>query len=61
MAKERKKKEKTTEDLLVDLLIVQLRIAGLTQNQIRETVGVDVNRVSRLIKHIKPNTKKDDK
>lgn len=41
------------EELLRDILIVQLALAGLTRHQIRETVGVDMNRVTRLVKHIK--------
>ena len=43
----------TSEDILRDMLIVQLALAGLTRHQIRETVGVDMNRVTRLVKHIK--------
>lgn len=53
MAYVKQKKEQTTEDLLRDLLIVQLGIAGLTQHQIREIVGVDIHRVNRIIKHFK--------
>lgn len=44
-------KEQTTNDLLRDLMIIQLGIAGLTQRQIREIVGVDMSRVSRILKH----------
>lgn len=54
------KKEKTlqtTEDLLRDMLIVQLGLAGLTQHQIREIVGVDMNRVNRIVKHLKQDKK----
>lgn len=40
------------EEALRDLLIVQLALAGLTRHQIRETVGVDMNRVTRLVKYI---------
>ena len=47
------KKEQTTNDLLRDLLIVQLGLAGLTQHQVREIVGVDINRVNRIVKHFK--------
>jgi len=43
---------------LRDLLIVQLALAGLTRHQIRETVGVDMNRVTRLVKHIKRSADK---
>lgn len=53
MAKQKDKKEQTTEDLLRDLLIVQLGLAGLTQHQIREIVGVDIHKVNRILKHFK--------
>jgi len=53
MANEKQKKDQTTADLLRDLLIVQLGLAGLTQHQIREIVGVDIHRVNRIVKHFK--------
>jgi len=53
MANEKQKKEQTIDDLLRDLLIVQLGLAGLTQHQIREIVGVDIHRVNRIVKHFK--------
>ncbi len=49
--------KETTDDLLRDLMIIQLGIAGLTQAQIREIVGVDMHRVNRIVKHFK-NLKK---
>ena len=57
MTNENQKKEQTTEDLLRELLIVQLGLAGLTQHQIREIVGVDIHRVNRIVKHFKKITK----
>jgi hypothetical protein len=48
-----KKKEQTVEDLLRDLMIVQLGLAGVGQLQIREIVGVDIYRVNRIVKHFK--------
>lgn len=57
MANDKQKKEQTTDDLLRDLLIVQLGLAGLTQHQIREIVGVDIHRVNRIVKHFKKITK----
>lgn len=45
-------------EVLRDMLIVQLALAGLTRHQIRETVGVDMNRVTRLVKHIKRSAEK---
>ena len=54
------KGKQTTDDLLRDLLtvtrdslIVKLGLAGLTQHQIREIVGVDIHRVNRIAKHFK--------
>jgi transposase-like protein len=55
MAKNKQKKAETVEDLLRDLMIIQLGLGGLTQHQIREIVGVDINRVSRILKHFKKN------
>jgi hypothetical protein len=42
-----------TEDLLQDLLITQLGIAGVPQLTIRGIVGCDIHRVSRIVKHLK--------
>lgn len=53
MAEDKQKKEDTTNELLRNLLIVQLGLAGLTQHQIREIVGVDIHRVNRIMKHFK--------
>lgn len=58
MKNQKKKKEKTTDDLLCDLLIVQLGLAGLTQHQIREIVGRDIHYVNKIVKHFKGVTKK---
>ena len=53
-----KRTKATVEDLLQDSLIVQLGLAGLSQHQIREIVGVDMNRVTRILKHFKELRKK---
>ena len=53
MAKSKHKKSETVEDLLRDLMIIQLGVAGMGQLQIREIVGVDIHRVSRILKHLK--------
>jgi hypothetical protein len=53
MKKKRTKKSESVEDLLRDLMIVQLGLAGLSQHQIREIVGVDIYRVGRILKHVK--------
>jgi hypothetical protein len=39
-------------DLLKDLLITSLGTAGVKQTEIRKIVGCDMNRVSRIVKHI---------
>lgn len=57
MAKTKSQKENTTDELLRDLLIVQLGLAGLTQHQIREIVGVDIHRVNRIVKYFKKLSK----
>lgn len=52
----RKGNDKTinsTDELLRDLLIVQLGLAGVKQLDIREIVGVDIHRVSRIVKLLK--------
>jgi transposase-like protein len=52
----KQKKEQTSEDLIRDLMIIQLGLAGLGQREIREIVGVDIHRVSRIVKHFKKVT-----
>ena len=54
------KKAKTTDDILIDLLIVQCAAAGLNRPSIRAIAGVDTNRVARILKHFKPEGKKKD-
>jgi hypothetical protein len=41
-------------ELLKDMLIVQLALAGVQQRAIRDIVGCDMNRVSRIARHLKP-------
>jgi hypothetical protein len=53
MAKTKQRKSATTDDLLRDILIVQLGLAGVPRLQIREIVGVDIHRVSRIVRHLK--------
>lgn len=40
------------EDLLRDLLITSLSTAGVKVTEIRKIVGCDMNRVTRIVKHI---------
>ena len=53
-----KSKENPTDELLRDLMIIQLGLAGLTQHQISEIVGVDIHRVNRIVKHFKKTNQK---
>ena len=53
MTKRNQKRKNTSEDLLRDILIVQLGLAGLTQHQIREIVGCHIKHVNRIVKHFK--------
>ncbi|MEX0917186.1 MAG: hypothetical protein WDZ90_01545 [Candidatus Paceibacterota bacterium] len=53
MATQKPRKEKTTDELLRDLIIIQLCTAGLTQRQIRDIVNVDMSYVNRIAKHFK--------
>lgn len=43
----------SVEDLLRDMMIVQLFLAGIGQREIREIAGVDMRRVSRIGKLLK--------
>jgi hypothetical protein len=40
-------------ELLKDILIVQLGVAGVPQQSIRGIVGCDINRVNRIVKFLK--------
>jgi len=53
MAKKAKRNAEDVASLLTDLLITQLAAAGVQQQTIREILGCDINRVSRITKHIK--------
>ena len=43
----------TAEEILRDMFIAQLGLAGVPQQQIREIVGVDIHRVNRIVKLLK--------
>ena len=53
MPKQSRQKRQTAEDILRDMFIAQLAVASLTQQQIREIVGVDMHRVNRIVKHFR--------
>jgi hypothetical protein len=46
-------------ELLKDLLIAQLGIAGVPQQRIRQILGCDMNRVSRIVRHLKSARRKE--
>ena len=48
-----KTKSGGVEDLLRDMMIVQLLLAGVGQREIRQIAGVDIGRVSRIGKLLK--------
>jgi hypothetical protein len=52
-----KKTEPTVLSTLQDLLIFQMASGGVPQAQIREVVGLDMNRVTRIAKLAKPAKK----
>jgi hypothetical protein len=45
---------------LQDLLIFQMAAKGVPQGQIREAVGLDMNRVSRIAKLAKKSPKSEE-
>lgn len=55
-----KKVEATVLSTLQDLLIFQMASKGVPQGQIREAVGLDMNRVSRIAKLAKMFRKKEE-
>jgi hypothetical protein len=40
-------------ELVKDLIIVQLGLAGVGQREIRSVVGGDINRINRIVKHLR--------
>ena len=48
-------------EVLKDLLIVQLGLAGVPQTQIRTIVGCGMNRVNRIVKHLRTGGQKNGK
>lgn len=49
------KPSETAEELLQDILIVLLAQNGASQEKIRKILGVDMHRVSRIVKNLNPN------
>lgn len=46
-----------TSELLTNLWITQLGLAGIPQRNIRSIVGCDMNRVARIVRHLKNGKK----
>ncbi len=44
-------------DILKDLLITLLGVAGVKQQASRKIVGCDMNRVNRIVKHLRARAK----
>jgi hypothetical protein len=55
-----KNAETTVLSTLQDLLIFQMASKGVPQGQIREAVGLDMNRVSRIAKLAKKSAKSEE-
>jgi len=54
------KSEKTsTDDLLRDLMIIQLGLAGVGQKEIQQIVGVGIHRVNGIVKKLKKGKKNE--
>lgn len=59
MAKRVQRNPDDVAELLKDLLITQLSAAGVQQQAIRQIIGCDINRVSRITKHINAAKRKE--
>ncbi len=57
MAVKKSQESEGVTELLKNLMIVQLGLAGVQQRAIRSIVGCDINRVSRIVRHFKPAKK----
>lgn len=55
-----KKAEPTVLSTLQDLLIFQMASKGVPQGQIREVLGLDMNRVSRIARLSKKSAKSEE-
>ena len=55
-----KKAEPTVLSALQDLLIFQMASKGVPQGQIREVLGLDMNRVSRIARLAKKSSKVEE-
>ena len=56
-SKSGQRKSDATVEVLKDILITQLGLAGVPQQRIRKIVGCSIGRVNNIVKHIKSTTK----
>jgi hypothetical protein len=54
------KRSDTVTERLLDLLIVSMALAGVSQHAIRKVAGCDMNRVVGITRHLKPWTRRPD-
>ncbi len=59
MAKKKHNHSDEATELMRTMIIVQLGLAGVPQRAIRTIAGCDMNRVTRVLKHIKPKSGKE--
>jgi hypothetical protein len=57
---QKKTQEPTVLATLQDLLIFQMALAGVAQNQIRQAIGLDMNRVNRIARLANASKKVED-
>lgn len=50
-----------TAELLRDLIIIQLGLAGVGQKEIRSIVGADMNRINRIVKMVRSKSNRSQK
>jgi hypothetical protein len=60
-AKKQKPQTDLNTELLQNLLIVELAKAGVSQPQIRQILGCDMHRVSRIARHLKKRKESSSK
>jgi hypothetical protein len=54
-----KRIENTTDDLLRDLIIVQLGLVGVPGQTIRKIVGCKMNKVTRIVRHLRKGVREN--
>jgi hypothetical protein len=57
MQENKRKKSKSVEELLINLLIIELAKAGITQLEIQKILGIDIHRINHIAKHFKVRKK----